>query len=156
MPDPLVDVQPRLLWSFRTVLLHDVSCDRDGDPRLVMGTGGPADLLEVATAGVTLVSAANDFYPHLRVSVFDERPPPAVGWEQTQDAMFLAASGVLKLDTVDPSEGVPIELPRGGNVQVRAYCRGRTLAASLHQANPQAFAYTDGVEEWLVHLWVNR
>lgn len=107
-------------------------------------------LLHAGPEAVVLASAADLFYPDVRVEVWDQEPPaPAGDWDQAEEVDFTAPSRTVSLwGPADECAGrLSVSTPK---VRLRASCRGRAEAAA---AVEESEADVRGVESWLLQLW---
>lgn len=122
-----------------------------GDP-LQHGPPRETRLIKAGPGGVVLRSAGDDFYPNVRVEVWDAQPPPDGdgAWEVNEEAEFECPTGRLRLRSVEGLAAGPDLSPgAGGRYLLRAYVRGREPA----RARLGHDLYYHGVEEWLLQVW---
>jgi hypothetical protein len=127
------------------------------DPRHPVGpplddVPADADFLVAGAGGLVLCSAGNDFYPDVRVDVWDQEPPPqpAHAWEETAEATMTAPSGRLRIASVMRAPaGADVTLGPAGDYSVRVHARGRGEAMERLGVE----LYYHGIEAWLLELW---
>ncbi|MFJ2027453.1 hypothetical protein ACIODW_27090 [Streptomyces sp. NPDC087897] len=139
----VADIRPRV--SYRTIQVGTILFDE-----APTGDG----IVQIPGSGLTLTSSDNDFYPLVRLEVWDG---PAVHtgslWEyqRTFGGSLLSQLAVVDLNGVSYGE---IAVPAGKS-RIRVLCRGRNhVEASIALTPfPPEGPHEDPLEFWVIQVW---
>ncbi|MFF3249211.1 hypothetical protein ACFYWY_37065 [Streptomyces sp. NPDC002870] len=137
------DVRPRV--SYRTILVGPITFERDPEQD---------NLVRVPGDGLSLMSSDNDFYPLVRMEVWDGPvaiPEAAWDYEREFHGQLDAHLGVFDLDGCEYGQ---LSLQEG-RYHIRLLCKGRdhVEAALVLEEFPPGEPHEDPLEAWLLQLW---
>lgn len=114
---------------------------------------------EIAWATVSalaLTSLGTDFYPSLRIEVWNSEPlPPATDWDDVRDVAFTFPKGLLYVqNSIGRSYGPPgrVRLPAGPGPYRGRLCVSGRADAPVDEDIPMS-PPDDPKESWLLQLW---
>ncbi|MEW2811006.1 hypothetical protein AB0929_28550 [Streptomyces massasporeus] len=140
-----VDVRPRVYY--RTIQIG---------PILFEQAPAEDDIVQIPGEGWRLTSSDNDFYPSVRLEVWDgPAPQPSGSWEYERAFHSPMADHLAVVDLGGVCYG-EIQL-RPGRYHLRLLCRGRDhVEASLAlDPFPPEGPHEDPLEVWVVQIWPN-
>ncbi|MFF7309592.1 hypothetical protein [Streptomyces sp. NPDC008137] len=138
-----VDVRPRV--SYRTIQVGPIFFDE-----------APAedDIVQIPGDGWSLTSSDNDFYPLVRLEVWDgPAHEPTAPWDYQR--VFRSSLGE-RLCVVDLGGVVHGEIVLSpGRYQLRLLCRGRNHVEALVALDPfpPQGPHEDPLEAWVAQIW---
>ena len=138
-----VDVRPRVYY--RTIQIG---------PILFEQAPAEDDIVQIPGEGWSLTSSDNDFYPLVRLEVWDgPAPQPSDSWEYERTFRSLMADRLAVVDLNGVCYG-EIAL-QSGHYHLRLLCRGRhhVEAALALDPFPPEGPHEDPLEVWVVQLW---
>ncbi|MDT0401063.1 MULTISPECIES: hypothetical protein [Streptomyces] len=138
-----VEIRPRVFY--RTIQIGPVFFEEP-----------PADddVVEIPGDGLRLNSSDNDFYPLVRLEVWDgPASRPSEDWDYERDFRASSSGHVSVVDLGGVAYGM-IQVPSGTYV-LRLLCRGREhLVATLAlDPFPPEGPHEDPLEFWLLQMW---
>lgn len=138
-----VDVRPRVYY--RTIQIG---------PILFEQAPAEDDIVQIPGEGWSLTSSDNDFYPLVRLEVWDgPAPQPSGSWEYERAFHSPMAHRLAVVDLGGVCYG-EIEL-RPGRYHLRLLCRGRdhVEASLVLDPFPPEGPHGDPLEVWVVQIW---
>ncbi len=122
------------------------------DSEGISGNIPPEGRLLISDRGGLLFSSeADDHYPAVTIELWDGEPPPATGWEASDEDRCTFRERDVRLFSITSQLGAhPIPLPATGAYRCRAYVSGRELARRRDTADT---SFEHGNERWLLQLW---
>jgi hypothetical protein len=132
------------LSADHTFIVDDVEGDTS------MGTTVPeGQTVAVGASGLVCVTGGNDFYPTVRIEVFDGEPADSgEEWDAVDQVVLRCVSGTVRARDLNGrwwGESIVLGLP--GLYRARVHSRGRTQALEMRKL------FFRGVEEWLISFW---
>jgi hypothetical protein len=139
----MADVRPRV--TYRTIQVGPIFFEK-----------APADddIVQIPGAGLALSSSDNDFYPLVRLEVWDgPATKPNASWEYERSFSAPLADSVTVVDLGGATYGAVAVHP--GVYHIRVMCRGRDhLEAPLAlDPFPPSGPHEDPLEIWVIQMW---
>ncbi|MEV8321268.1 hypothetical protein AB0Q95_44685 [Streptomyces sp. NPDC059900] len=138
-----VDVRP--LVSYRTIQVG---------PILFEEAPAEDEIIQVPGDGLALTSSDNDFFPLVRLEIWDGAPGrPDGAWEYERDFCAPLTDCFVVIDLNGRTQGEITVEP--GDHHIRVLCRGRMhRGASLAlDPFPPAGPHEDPLEFWVIQMW---
>lgn len=139
----ITDVRPRV--SYRTIQVG---------PILFEEAPADDDVVQIPGHGLTLRSSDNDFYPLVRLEVWDgPASKPNASWDYERAFYASLAESFTVVDLGGVSYGTVMVHP--GQYHIRVMCRGRDhLEAPLVlDPFPPQGPHEDPLEIWVIQMW---
>lgn len=138
-----VDVRPRV--SYRTIQVG---------PILFEEAPTEDEIIQIPGDGLTLTSSANDFFPLVRLEVWDSTPAkPDEAWEYERSFYAPLTECFVVIDLNGRTQGEITVEP--GKHHIRVLCRGRDhrgASQALDLFSP-AGPHEDPLEFWVIQMW---
>ncbi|QEU90505.1 hypothetical protein [Streptomyces kanamyceticus] len=138
-----VDVRPCV--SYRTIQVG---------PILFEEAPAEDEIIQIPGDGLTLTSSDNDFFPLVRLEVWDGTPAkPDEAWEYERSFCAPLTDNFVVIDLNGRTQGEITVEPRKHHIRV--LCRGRDhYEASLAlDPFPPVGPHEDPLEFWVIQLW---